>query len=155
MTKVNGTIENTVLDKFPQFTKILNDLDYLKNNLQKNVLVVKKLQKNVEKEFNNKKKKKETNTKRKPSGFAKPSSISPELCEFLSLPEGTEIARTQVTKSIANYIKEKELQDPQNKRTIKPDKKLHKLLKTTTKDEVTYFNLQRYMKIHFPKSKSS
>ena len=151
MTKVNGTTENTVLEMFPQFTKLLIDLDNLKINLQKNVLAVKKIQKNVEKELTKKKKIKKKN----PSGFAKPSSISPELCDFLSIPKGTEIARTEVTKRITEYIKEKNLQDPENKRTIKPDKILHKLLKTTTNDEVTYFNLQRYMKIHFPKSKSS
>ena len=62
------------------------------------------------------------------------------------------MARTEVTKYVTQYIKEQELQDPQNKRHIKPDKKLSKLLGSSDEDDVTYFNLQKYMKHHFPKS---
>lgn len=93
--------------------------------------------------------------KRPPSGFAKPALISNELCSFLGKPTGTEMARTEVTKFLTSYIKEHNLQDPENKRRIRPDKKLAKLLNTTNKDEVTYFNLQKYMKVHFPPSKAS
>jgi upstream activation factor subunit UAF30 len=93
--------------------------------------------------------------KRPPSGFAKPALISNELCSFLGKPSGTEMARTEVTKFLTSYIKEHNLQDPENKRRINPDKKLAKLLNTSSKDEVTYFNLQKYMKVHFPPSKAS
>ena len=89
--------------------------------------------------------------KRAPSGFAKPSVISAELCEFLGKPSGTEIARTDVTKFLTQYIKKNELQQPENKRVIVPDEKLKKLLKVTPTDIVTYFNLQKFMKAHFPK----
>jgi len=78
--------------------------------------------------------------------------ISPELCSFLGKPKGTEMARTEVTKFLTTYIKEHELQDPSNRRKILPDKKLHTLLNTKKSDEVTYFNLQKYMKVHFPAS---
>ena len=60
------------------------------------------------------------------------------------------LARTDVTKRINTYIKANNLQNPDNKRIIHPDTKLSKLL-NNGKEEVTYFNLQRYMKVHFPK----
>ena len=93
--------------------------------------------------------------KRAPSGFAKPALISDELCGFLGKPSGTEMARTEVTKFLTNYIKEHSLQDQANKRRILPDKKLSSLLNVPAGDELTYFNLQKYMKVHFPKSQSS
>lgn len=93
--------------------------------------------------------------KRAPSGFAKPALISDELCGFLGKPSGTEMARTEVTKFLTNYIKEHSLQDQANKRRILPDKKLSSLLNVPAGDELTYFNLQKYMKVHFPKSQSA
>ena len=94
-------------------------------------------------------------TKRAPSGFAKPILISNELCSFLGHPEGTEMARTEVTKQLTSYIKEHNLQDANNKRNIIPDTKLAQLLKSNPEDQITYFNLQKYMKIHFPKASSN
>ena len=91
---------------------------------------------------------------RAPSGFAKPALISTALCTFLNKPKGTEMARTEVTKFLTTYIKDHNLQDPANKRRILPDKKLGKLLNAGG-NEVTYFNLQKYMKVHFPKSAAS
>jgi chromatin remodeling complex protein RSC6 len=92
--------------------------------------------------------------KRAPSGFAKPTVISDELCDFLGMTHGTEIARTDVTKQLTKYIKSNELQDEANRRRIIPDKKLSKLLNVGKGQEVTYFNLQKFMKVHFPSSKS-
>lgn len=111
--------------------------------------------KEVQKKSKRKRQTQPNGVKRAPSGFAKPSLISNELCQFLGQPKGTEIARTEVTKFLTCYIKEHELQDPDNRRRIKPDKKLQKLLNNAANDEVTYFNLQRYMKVHFPPSKAS
>ena len=93
--------------------------------------------------------------KRPPSGFAKPALISPALCHFLGCPLGTEMARTEVTKFLTNYIKEHNLQDQTNRRHIIPDNKLQALLNVneTEEDKLTYFNLQKYMKVHFPASK--
>ena len=93
--------------------------------------------------------------KRSPSGFAKPSLISTQLCQFLNKPEGTEMARTEVTKFLTQYIKDNQLQDESNRRKIIPNKSLQTLLNVTSTDEVTYFNLQKYMKVHFPKSASA
>ena len=93
--------------------------------------------------------------KRAPSGFAKPALISKELCTFLGKPAGTEMARTEVTKHLTSYIKEHNLQDQANKRKIVPDAALKKLLNVKASDELTYFNLQKYMKVHFPKPASA
>jgi upstream activation factor subunit UAF30 len=97
-----------------------------------------------------KKKKKAGN--RQPSGFVKPTQISEELAEFLGKDKGTEMARTAVTKEINQYIRENKLQDPSNGRKINPDQALSQLLKLTKDDELTYFNLQKYMSPHFAKA---
>ena len=89
----------------------------------------------------------------KPSGFAKPTPISDDLCAFMGKQMGTEVARTEVTKHVINYISENGLQHSENKKIIKPDEKLRKLLGVKESDEVTYFNLQKYMNQHFPKKK--
>ncbi len=65
------------------------------------------------------------------------------------------MARTEVTKYLTKYIKEHQLQDSANKRIINCDSALASLLNVQPSDEVTYFNLQRYMKPHFPKSASA
>lgn len=96
-----------------------------------------------------------TRAPRAPSGFAKPTLISDELCSFLGKPVGTEMARTEVTKSITAYIKEHSLQHAENKRRIMPDTALASLLNVDDSVELTYFNLQKYMKVHFPKSAAS
>ena len=99
---------------------------------------------------NSKKKKRAGN--RAPSGFVKPTKISDELAKFLEKPTGTEMARTDVTREINKYIRSHNLQDAGNGRKINPDQKLQTLLKLKTSDELTYFNLQRYMSPHFHKA---
>ena len=89
---------------------------------------------------------------RAPAGFIKPTLIGDELAKFLGAPIGTEMARTAVTKQITKYVKSNDLQDPTNGRTIIPDAALAKLLKISKNDELTYFNLQRYLAPHFPSS---
>ena len=97
-------------------------------------------------------KKKRNNANRKPSGFVKPARISDELANFLKKDVGTEMARTDVSKEINAYIQANDLKDKKNGRIIHPDAKLTKLLNIGKEDELTYFNLQRYLKHHFAKS---
>jgi len=90
-------------------------------------------------------------THRVPSGFVRPQKISNELAKFLGKPVGTEMARTDVSRLINSYIRNNNLQSPQNGRIINPDSKLRALLKLGENDELTYFNLQKYMSPHFIK----
>ena len=145
-----------------QFTSITNRLQEFKALQASLTADVRRLQKNVQRYLKesakkNKRRKKPAPgaAKRAPSGFAKPAVISKELCTFLGKPKGTEMARTEVTKYLTNYIKEHNLQDAENKRRILPDKKLSSLLNVPKDDTLTYFNLQKYMKVHFPKPASA
>jgi len=97
-------------------------------------------------------KRKQRNANRAPSGFVKPTLISDQLAEFLGKDKGSLIARTDVTREINAYIRANKLQDPANGRKINPDAKLKKLLTLKPTDELTYFNLQRYMSQHFQKT---
>jgi chromatin remodeling complex protein RSC6 len=111
----------------------------------------------VEKEVNKKinslektlDKKTKKRTQKHQYGFASPSVISAQLCSFMGHPEGTKIARTDVTKYIVNYIKEKQLQDTQDGRKINPDPALRSLIGD---GDITYFNLQHHMNKHFEKA---
>ena len=99
-------------------------------------------------------KRKRKSGNRSPSGFVKPTRISDELAKFLDKPVGSEMARTEVTRDINTYIRSNNLQDKENGRKINPDTKLASLLKLKKTDELTYFNLQKYMSHHFAKAGS-
>lgn len=100
-------------------------------------------------------KRRKTNVNRAPSGFVKPTLISNELAAFLGKPEGSVLARTEVTREVNAYIRTQKLQDKDNGRKILPDAKLLKLLKLKKGEELTYFNLQKYMAGHFAKSSTT
>ena len=100
---------------------------------------------------NSEKKRKPSGKPRAPSGFVKPTKISDELAIFLEKDIGSEMARTEVTREINKYIRTHNLQDPTNGRKINPDVKLRKLLVVPTTEDLTYFNLQKYLSKHFPK----
>ena len=89
---------------------------------------------------------------RQPSGFVKPTRISDELARFLGKESGVEMARTTVSKEINQYIRTNSLQDKANGRKINPDTSLATLLKIQSGEELTYFNLQKFMKHHFVKA---
>lgn len=154
--------ENKVVDAPPtlndQFSALLAQLSQLRSQLTAVTSQVRQLQKRSDRELkaankaNKKRQRKKGN--RAPSGFVKPTKISKELAAFLQKPVGTEMARTEVTREINKYIRAHNLQDPKNGRRILADGKLRKLLKLNKSDELTYFNLQRYMSPHFPKSKA-
>lgn len=112
--------------------------------------------KGLEKEFNSiikiMSKKNKTKSENRPlSGFAMPSKLSDELYEFLNINKGDKVPRKDVTRMINEYITCNNLRDEKDKRVIKPNAELHKIFKSCDKDEITYFNLQSYMKHHFIK----
>ena len=135
-----------------QFETLLSTLSTLKNQISLVQSQIKQLERSVNKDMKSLQKaanKSKSKGNRKPSGFAKSSKISDTLCNFMNKPSGTEMARTEVTKFIIGYIKEKGLQQENNKKCIKPDDSLRELLGVNTEDEVTYFNIQKYMNKHF------
>ena len=158
---VDNVVVNPPSDH-PSHDALLNEFGVFMANLQQvsthlNTLRTgfKQLEKKVNKELKlaqKLSKKKQAKANRKPSGFIKPTRISKELATFLGKDHGSEMARTEVTREINKYIREHKLQDKDNGRKINPDKQLKKLLKIQSKDELTYFNLQKYMSPHFAKS---
>ena len=85
------------------------------------------------------------------SGFAKPGPVSDELRKFLGLSKDELISRTQVTRKFTEYCKAHNLQNGPDKRVINPDKTVMKLLRLDKNSEsLTFFNLQKYMKVHYP-----
>jgi chromatin remodeling complex protein RSC6 len=138
------------------FGELLGQLQALRSQLTSVTGQVRALQKRADRELKNahkvsKRARKRTGN-RAPSGFVKPTKISSELASFLGKPKGTEMARTEVTREINKYIRANNLQDKDNGRVILADSKLRKLLKLKKDDELTYFNLQRYMSPHFAKN---
>ncbi len=133
---------------FGRFQKLLSEFSHLRSELKTLEKRTMKELKVVNKMNNKRKKKPQT---RAPSGFVKPTKISDELASFLGKPFGSEMARTEVTREINAYIRANNLQDKTNGRKINPDTQLATLLKVTSEDELTYFNLQRYMSPHFTK----
>jgi chromatin remodeling complex protein RSC6 len=130
-----------------QFQDVLSVMKTLHSNLkvlQKEVLRERKESKKKESKI-----KKKSDKKRSPSGFAMPAPISEELANFIGLPIGSELARTEVTSKVIAYVKEFNLQNPEKKKEIIPDEKLNKLLTPLEGDIITFFNLQTYLKRHF------
>lgn len=144
--------EETITDVSARYLAKLQDASALIIGLRNEFRAI---EKRWTKEFKiaqktNKKKKKNPN--RQPSGFVKPTKISDELAVFLGKELGVEMARTQVTREINNYIRANSLQDTSNGRHINPDAKLLALLKIPAGENLTYFNLQKYMSPHFFKN---
>lgn len=90
-------------------------------------------------------------TKRTPSGFAKPTNLSNELCDFLGKPHGTSLPRTEVTRIINEYIRNQNLQNPSDRRKIVADDKLKSILNIDPEKGLSYFSLQASIKHHFTK----
>ena len=81
--------------------------------------------------------------------FQIPTGLTPELCAFMGRPAGSLESRSNVTKFITKYVSENNLK---NKHDINGDAKLLKLLRLTKEDKLTYFNLQKYLNVHYLKA---
>jgi septal ring factor EnvC (AmiA/AmiB activator) len=147
-----ATSFTTINDSITLFKMQLNSLQQQLKNLEKSVNKELKAVKKVSEKADKPKK------PRAPSGFAKPTKVTKELCDFMNRPEGTEIARTEVTKILSEYIKTNKLQEQSlnAKNKIVPDDKLRSLLGISTEEStnLTFFNIQKYMNKHFISSKN-
>jgi chromatin remodeling complex protein RSC6 len=157
------TLEQTVIETSEEsnteilFNKLVNqfqDIQSVMKTLHSNLKVLQKevLRERKESKKKESKIKKKSDKKRSPSGFAKPAPISNDLAHFLDLSNGVELARTEVTSKVIAYVKDHQLQNPENKKQILVDVKLKALLLPEEGDIVTYFNLQTYLKKHFLQS---
>ena len=153
-------VQDAGSDRSDLSAELNDDIADLLKNLQARVVLdnsikasVKAIEKKVAKmtKLMEKSTKKRKSNANKVSGFEKPTAISDELAKFVGEPVGTMLARTAVSKKIHEYVKSNNLQNPTNRRIINPDAKLKKLLKTNGTDELSYFNLQKYLKVHFKK----
>ena len=145
--------EPKVSTRLSEYSDKINQLSSLISSLKTEF---KALEKTIAKELKAaekaSQKRKRASGNRAPSGFVKPTLISDELAAFLNKEKGSMLARTAVSKEINNYIRANKLQDAANGRKINADAKLAKLLKLAKTDELTYFNLQKFMKHHFVKT---
>ena len=144
----------TTLDE--DLKAVLATLTTLREQASAAITEVKRLDKRVHKDMKDARKRKrrvraegEEAPKRGPSIFEIPTKVTDELCKFLKHPAGTLISRSNVTKQINNYVKENNLK---NKHDITPDAPLRKLLQVPETDQLTYFNLQRYLNHHYIKT---
>jgi chromatin remodeling complex protein RSC6 len=158
MTKKFDTL---ITARMEQLTVTKNELLELKKMQKEFLLTVKNLTKRTKRKrplVN------EDGTPRKPSGFASPVVVSDLLYKFLEqfgVQKGQPIARTDVTRFVTQYIKEKNLQNPEHRREIVPDKALreifgepveHKDPNDPSSPKVwTYLRMQKYLSSHFPK----
>ncbi len=140
-----------------EFTAVITELDnalstirILKSRMQKLEKRVHKEHKVLLKKANGKRARKPRDPNAPKSGFAKEGPVSDEMRKFLGMKKDDLISRTDVTKKIHEYCKAKNLQNPADKRHIKADAPLRKLLKMSKSDDLTFFNLQKFMKVHFP-----
>ena len=133
---------------------VVNPFEELHTKIASTVTVFKEIQaalKALGKEYEKMRKavekteRKRANARSNPNGFAKPIKIVDELCDFCGVPHGTKMSRTDVTRHINAYIKEKNLNKPENKRVIIPDAKLRTLLKLKEGDELNYFKMQSFI----------
>ena len=141
-----------------QFSGVLSTLSSFRSQITMLQKQVRALEKSVGKQmrtFAREAKKNKNKGNRKPSGFAVPTKISDELCLFMQKPKGSTAARTEVTQYIIKYIKDNDLQWNENRKIIKPNNDLKILLNVKEDDEVTYFNIQRFMNKHFIKSEAA
>ncbi len=134
---------------------VLTSLTSLRETVSSMITEVKRLDKRVHREIKDARRRKrrvraegEEGAKRGPSIFEIPTKVSDELCRFLGKPAGTLISRSNVTKELNNYVKTHNLKV---KHDIKPDAALRKLLQVPETDQLTYFNLQKYLNKHYIK----
>lgn len=157
-TKVETTPEPE-MDLVSSYDDFMSKMSKLRQQMTTLITDFRALQKRSERDLKaaqkSSGKRKNKTTPRAPSGFVKPTQVSDQLADFLSKPHGVLLARTEVTREINSYIRANKLQDPSNGRKINPDDKLRKLLALSDKDELTYFNLQKFMSQHFKKAEAS
>ena len=125
---------------------ILSELTALRSEMKSLAKIVRKVRAHQEDPDGEKAKARSAN-----NGFNRKQDVSPKLREFLSLPDGELISRSEVTKFITAYVKEQGLKHPDNGRVIIMDDKLTKLLEPPADTQITFLNIQKFLSPHYVK----
>lgn len=149
-----SSLSVSLLKEIEDFNKNFAIWQSTASAMKQNIRNISKLSARVSKNAEKSTKRKKNTQSGKLSGFEKPTLISDELAVFFGKEKGSRMARTEVSKLIHQYVKTHNLQNKENRRIIHPDAKLKKLLDSKD-DELTYFNLQKYLKHHFKKEPAS
>ncbi len=140
-----------------EFNDVLNDMNDFMQAFKEFHKKAKDVKKRLEKEIKDLKKNAKPKRTRKPD--AKPTSfktnlakISDEMRDYLSL-DSNMIARTEVSKRLNERIRNDKLQDPKDRRIIRPDDKLRKLFSSDYVEgcKLDFFTMQKYIKHHYVK----
>lgn len=144
----------TALDALNGYLKDLNEFKATFQEFHKRGKEIKKMFEKEMKELKkNSKKKRTRKPDAKPGGFRKPVNISDQMCEFLGIKKGQKLARTEVSKKLNEYIRDKDLQNEKDRRIIEPDEKLLGLFSEDYTEEcrLDFFTMQKYIKHHYIK----
>ena len=144
----------SALDDLNSYLKDLNDLKATFQEFHKRGKEIKKkFEKEMKEIKKNSKKKRTRKPDAKPGGFRKPVKISDEMCEFLGIPKGQKLARTDVSKKLNEYIRDNNLQNEKDRRIIEPNEKLLTLFSDDYSDDcaLNFFTMQKYIKHHYIK----
>lgn len=150
-------VVNVEEDQLTMRMRVMNEsVETLTKTLKVLAAELKLVQKEVGKMKPKKRVKKEVDpdAPRRENALEKPVVITEELCDFLGLKRGELYSRQTVTKTINKYVKDHDLQNPENRRFILLDSEAGLKLKALLRDPdqpLTFFNIQRYLKPHYPK----
>ncbi len=111
----------SLMESFKEFAKTVRDtMTTFQSELKTLASQSKKLRRRT--------RKKGTRGNKAPNGFTKTVSVSADMLKFCGKSSGEQMSRNEVNQFIHTYIREHNLQNPENKREIVPDSKLKKLL---------------------------
>lgn len=133
-------------EQFTQLRTRFNELRTAFTEYNSNLTAFDKLATRTVKALQKGRRRRTTTGEYTPSGFNKPSPISTELAAFLNKPADIQMSRTEVTRALSAYIKQHNLQNPENRKFIVPDAPLASLLRISRDDSLSYFNLQKHLK---------
>jgi len=147
--------QETFQDVSARFSENISEVKKLISTLYKDYQVLEKLHRREVKDARKNRRNKGSAKRDVKSGFNKPTPVPHAVAKLFDIEEGTLLARTVVTKMIYQYIKDKGLQEEEDKRKITPDSKIKKLFQLEKGDKLTFQNFQTHMKKLYPKTQKT
>ena len=84
----------------------------------------------------------------KKNGLMAPMKVSSDLAKIIGTTKEELVSRPQVTKKLWAYLKEKKLQDPDNKQWFTPDKAMAGIFGS---EKIKCFSMSKYLSKHLSK----